>query len=329
MHLWYLENWTEFIDVNADGHRCGLRMRIEEGVDAEVRRFCKSFAKWLRREFFFPIMVRVYVKSDYRIKAKDGEFVIGTFLWPGDYGREPYIRIATGDYYDLKKKRGAEEAMWAILISITHELTHYFQYVNRISLTKIGEERQATMYSEYILSDYDEYLEKGESAKKKSIWQSYRWEKWIDTDAEGYQYGLRMRADAEVDPEIREICKQFVKWLRREYFFPTMVEIRIKKSRKIRNGHNTEEIGAFYGKEEDSALKPYVLVAVGGYRDLRAKEGRNRAQKVILITIARELTYYFQWVNRVKLTAIGKKRQATKYARDILEKYEKEEQIFE
>lgn len=48
--------------------------------------------------------------------------------------------------------------MWSILGTLAHELTHYFQYINQLELTRIGEERQATVYSDYILSDYDEYL---------------------------------------------------------------------------------------------------------------------------------------------------------------------------
>lgn len=162
MHIWTLENWKENIDIHEKGHRTGLRLRCDKSVEPEVRVFCKAFAKWLRREFFFPIRVPVYIKGDYRIKAKDGEKVVGTFFWPYDYSTEPYVRIATGDYKELVEKYGEENAMWAILRTIAHELTHYFQYVNNIALTEIGEERQATKYSTYILEEYDEYLNNGE-----------------------------------------------------------------------------------------------------------------------------------------------------------------------
>ena len=74
------------------------------------------------------------------------------------------MRIATGDYQELVAERGKKEAMWSILGTLAHELTHYFQYINQLELTRIGEERQATVYSDYILNDYDEYL----SSKKVS-----------------------------------------------------------------------------------------------------------------------------------------------------------------
>ena len=95
-----------------------------------------------------------------RRKAKDGELVAGTFWRPDGFDQDnaPYVRIATGDYRELIMGRGKKEAMWSILGTLAHELTHYFQYINQLDLTPIGEERQATVYSDYILSDYDEYL---------------------------------------------------------------------------------------------------------------------------------------------------------------------------
>ena len=34
-----------------------------------------------------------------------------------------------------------------------------------------------------------------------------------------------------------------------------------------------------------------------------------------------ELTHYFQWINALELTPIGMERQATKYARYVLDDY--------
>lgn len=160
MHLWYLEKWKKHIDLTKSNHKIGIYVRVDKSVDEDVKDFCKQFVKWMRKEFCFPIRVNVYVKENYRIKAKDGELVVGTFWRPEGFGRDnfPYIRIAAGDYQDLVEERGKDEAMWSILGTLAHELTHYFQYINQLELTAIGEERQATVYSDYILSDYEEYL---------------------------------------------------------------------------------------------------------------------------------------------------------------------------
>lgn len=67
---------------------------------------------------------------------------------------EPYIRVAAGDYEELLKHYGKDNALAAILLTIAHELTHYFQWINDINLTKIGMERQPTSYAQYILEEY-------------------------------------------------------------------------------------------------------------------------------------------------------------------------------
>ncbi|EOO25981.1 hypothetical protein ICM_00435 [Bacillus cereus BAG1X2-3] len=45
------------------------------------------------------------------------------------------------------------------MFTIAHELTHYFQWINDIKLTRIGYERQATTYSGYIIDEYKETRE--------------------------------------------------------------------------------------------------------------------------------------------------------------------------
>lgn len=154
MHIWTIENWRKFINLADNGHRCGLRLRFDKEVDVDVKRACKEFAKWLRSEYFFPKRVVVYVKCSKQIKALDGDLVSGTFFGPYDYRFEPYVRIATGDYKVLLEEIGKDNALAKILYSIAHELTHYYQWINNLPLTEIGEERQAKSYSKYIIQEY-------------------------------------------------------------------------------------------------------------------------------------------------------------------------------
>ncbi len=152
MHIWTIEKWRDrYKNYNI---RTGLRLRCDQDVDAEVKRECKEFCKWLRSEYYFPIRVPIYLKSSYRIKAIDSEYVCGIFFEPNDKMIEPYVRIATGDYQMLSEKWGKDSALNAILKSIAHELTHYFQWINGLRLTDIGTERQATQYSRFILDEY-------------------------------------------------------------------------------------------------------------------------------------------------------------------------------
>ncbi len=152
MNIWEETAWKNIYE-NSDV-RSGLRLKSEKNVDAEVKRACKEFCKWLRTQYYFPIRVPIYLKSSYKIKAMDGDMVYGTFFEPDNMLVEPYIRIATGDYEELTDVRGQDNALAAILHCIAHELTHYFQWVNGIKLTELGYERQAKRYADLIIDEY-------------------------------------------------------------------------------------------------------------------------------------------------------------------------------
>lgn len=84
----------------------------------------------------------------------DGEMVSATFFGPYDKMKEPYIRVSTGDFGEIKARNGRDNAVFAVLHSVAHELTHYFQWVNGLELTAIGEERQAAYYADIIIDEY-------------------------------------------------------------------------------------------------------------------------------------------------------------------------------
>jgi len=167
-HIWYCNDWEKYIKSDDVMLKKGLRLHINSDVDSAVRLFISDFAKWLRKEFEFPLRVNVYVKASYRIKAKDGDMVVGTCWRPDDYSSYPYIRLATGDYNELVEERGEEGAMWAILASFSHELTHYYQHINNLQLTLVGEERQAQAYANRILDAYDLSKNKAEEGSENN-----------------------------------------------------------------------------------------------------------------------------------------------------------------
>lgn len=158
MHIWTLETWKKNLPPESE-RRTGIRFRYAPFVDPEVRRALMQFSKWLRSEYAFPLRVQVYVKGTPTIRAKDGDMVVGTFFEPISYFWEPYIRIATGDYHDLCQKNGKDNALASILTTLSHELTHYYQWINGISLTEKGLECQADRYASYIIREYSETCE--------------------------------------------------------------------------------------------------------------------------------------------------------------------------
>lgn len=320
MHIWLMDGWKEYINIKEPKHRSGLYLRIDKNVNPKVAQFCKQFAKWLRKEFYFPIRVVVYIKSSYRIKARDGDMVIGTFLRPFDYKVEPYARLATGDYQELVEKSGEEQAMWAILRSFSHELTHYFQYINNLPLTLIGEERQATIYSENILYDYDDFLnDVGIHNNKKHIWKLYDWERYLDIDVDGHISGVRYGIGKKIAPEVCQGCKKFIKWLKDEYSFPVRIVIHLKDTQDI-NTRQGRVKTVFYENEQGKNTSG-IYVAVGDYSIMAEERGENEALLELYRRISYEITHYFQWINHLRLTDIGKERQAKRYTSIIINEY--------
>ena len=156
--LWECNDWSEYV---SDGCRKGIRLRFEKGIDPEVKRASMKFVNWLRTQYEFPMRVPIYFKASKTITAMDGEEVSATFFGPYDKTQEPYIRVSTGDYEDLLKKmdQNQDNALAAILRSIAHELSHYFQWLKDIddfTDEKMDEkrERQALYYSREIIYDY-------------------------------------------------------------------------------------------------------------------------------------------------------------------------------
>ena len=66
---------------------------------------------------------------------------------------------AGADYADLADLHGRDNALAAILSSLAHELTHYYQWINVLPLTDRGRERQASIYARRILDEYAETRE--------------------------------------------------------------------------------------------------------------------------------------------------------------------------
>ena len=114
-HIWTIENWEKNINLHEQGHRTSLRIRFDKDIDSEVRKSCKEFVSFLRKEYFFPLRVVIYVKNVKKLIAMDGDKVYGTF-WSmnDDYSVEPHIRVAAGDYNDLCNKWGYDVSIYQI-----------------------------------------------------------------------------------------------------------------------------------------------------------------------------------------------------------------------
>lgn len=124
-------------------------------VDNQVKLACKEFSKWLRKNYQFPAKVNVYIKANRFIISKKKEQVSATIFCPFDKDREPYIKISTGDYEEIKSNDGIYSAIMAILCSFAHEIVHYFQWNEDRQL----KEKEAKIKAVEIVEKFSDHKE--------------------------------------------------------------------------------------------------------------------------------------------------------------------------
>lgn len=112
-------------------------MRGQRG-HPEVRSALNRYARWLRKSHTFPMRVPVYLFPSSTITTQDGTRVTASFFAPSARDVEPYIRIATGDYPELKRMRGRDDALAAFIMSFSHEIVHYYQWLENGNVTERG-----------------------------------------------------------------------------------------------------------------------------------------------------------------------------------------------
>lgn len=148
----WLEKDGNHSTVNFHHGRSGLRIKVYGKINQELRNEVKDFASWLRKHYCFPIRVPVYLHDKECIRAADGEYVSAVFFEPAKHDIEPYIKLSA------KKKSTAlfpsNNEIADLLFSMTHELTHYYQWVTQSSMSDRGRERQATNHARRILWKY-------------------------------------------------------------------------------------------------------------------------------------------------------------------------------
>jgi len=120
--------------------RTGLRICGARG-NKQVKNSVIRFAEWLRKESDFPIRVAVYLLPGKNFITVDGHRVVASFRWLGRRD-EPYIRLVTGDYPDLRAEHGRDIALKMILESLARQIIRYQNWVKTKKVTEHGVDRK-------------------------------------------------------------------------------------------------------------------------------------------------------------------------------------------
>lgn len=132
--------------------RGGLSLHFDCGISPDLRYLFIDFSKWLRKHYQFPVHVNVYIKNCEKIMLLDKTEAYGGFRY---FKQESaYIRIAAKAEMRVLQKYSLHDVYEMILSTLVHELTHYFQWINRFDQSDAESERQANYYRYRILNQY-------------------------------------------------------------------------------------------------------------------------------------------------------------------------------
>jgi len=144
---------------------------------------------------------------------------------------------------------------------------------------------------------------------------------WVTNTAENKAFysdsskdGIYLHFDKDVDDVLKRDINAFIKYLRREFYFPIKCNIYIKSSPFFPSNKKGKTCnGIFFKNDEYKNIYPQIFVATG---DVNNKYN-------VFFVLCHELTHYFQWYFMLEKdhSDKGLEIQATKYANDIVSDY--------
>lgn len=144
--------WQKFEIGNTAALDAGISFRYETGIEEVLKQRYRSFAKWLRNTYVFPVHLNVYIKNCEKVQLLNGNWAYGSFRWFET--KPPYIRIPSKINPDLYREYSVDELYDQVLSSLVHELTHYFQWVLGEEQDDRTSERQANYFRYRIIERY-------------------------------------------------------------------------------------------------------------------------------------------------------------------------------
>ncbi|WP_160680638.1 tetratricopeptide repeat protein [Clostridium sp. C8-1-8] len=129
--------------------RNGLRIRCLDEIESQLREIVLEFGKWIRGKLDFPVAVTVYIRSKYVSKVNNEEVFLASFFAPDSRTDNPYIRVDVENHKD----NGVNEFRKSILVSISHEIIHYVQWLEELEFCEEDAENRSEQLVEKFIED--------------------------------------------------------------------------------------------------------------------------------------------------------------------------------
>ena len=148
---------------------------------------------------------------------------------------------------------------------------------------------------------------------------------WIDKEFKKHyndssKNGIRLFFDRNLSNDVKNEVKNYVRFLRNNYFFPVRCYIHFTNNYKYYsfNASNSFCYGIFFTPEESRGMYPSIFLP----SRIRKKDN----VKTVLSSLTILLTYYFQWYffEDKKRSQRSLNIEANEYVRFLIEEYNKE-----
>lgn len=143
---------------------------------------------------------------------------------------------------------------------------------------------------------------------------------WIDYSfksfyQDSHKSGLRLIYDSNINNELKNTICEYIKFLRKRYYFPIRCYIHIKNVPYYISKDKKKCFGVFFSGEENNSKLPSIYLPA----ELSNKNDTND----ILYNLTKLLTYYFQWYffANEKRTNRSLEIEATKYANYLVSEF--------
>lgn len=152
-YLWILKE--DKYEFENSAQASGLRLTFYNNISPQDKQLCLNFCKFLRKIFYFPIRVNITFVAQEKFKDPvDGHTYYGIFYSNSESKRKIYPRV----FIALKTRNKSDEDN--VLLTISHELTHYFQwyFFEDEKKTDRSLEVEANKWANYLVGMFKDYL---------------------------------------------------------------------------------------------------------------------------------------------------------------------------
>ncbi|WP_265459359.1 hypothetical protein [Enterococcus sp. HY326] len=129
-----------------------INIQIKPSTNTFVAKEICNFVDWLEANYDFPRVIYLNVTGANFIRNKeDGTKNAATIFLPFSPFEHAQMNISTGDFFSLVKEQGKDNAIYTTLESISHEVQHYYQWLDNLKLDETeAEEGAAELTYEYV-----------------------------------------------------------------------------------------------------------------------------------------------------------------------------------